>query len=136
MSKFLVTFVLLLSLFVTNNNLSFSEDKSSKIGVIINHASWCPACQANGERVKMNVVSKYMDSKNVEIIVNDLSDDKTMAKSQKELTSIGLSDFSKNNKGTGMIYFVDLKTKKVFNSTNVTKSNEELIKEFDKNIKH
>lgn len=136
MSKFLLTFVLLLSFFVTDSNLSYSEEKSSKIGVIINYASWCPACQANGKRVKMKVFSKFMNTKNVEIILNDLSDEKTITKSQKKLTSLGLSDFTKNNKSTGTIYFVDLSTKKVINTTNVTKTNEELIKEFNMYLKN
>ena len=136
MSKFFVTFAILLSLFVTNSNISISEEKSHKIGVIINQASWCPACQANGERVKTDVVSKYMKAKNLEIVVNDLSNKETIANSQKMLVKLGLDDFTEKNKITGSIYFVDLMTKKVINSISVTKSNDDLFKAFEKNIKH
>lgn len=136
MYKLLISFFLIVTFLITTQKLAIAAEQEAKIAVIINHASWCPACQSNGERVKMNVVSKYMESKNVKILVNDLSNEETILNSQKELNKLGLNEFSKTNKSTGTIYFVDLKTKKVITNTNVTKSNEELIKFFDKNLKN
>lgn len=118
----------------TKNNTITNTD-TAKIIVMVNTASWCPACKANGERVEKNVISQLMTKSNCEIIVNDLTNEETKTNSKRKCDAAGITEVASNNSGTGMIYFINSKTKEIVSKISVVKSNDEIILEFEKAIK-
>jgi hypothetical protein len=97
----------------------------SKVIAVVNHASWCPACQNNGERAQAAFMENNKDGA-IQFVVNDLSNDETKAKSAEELKKVGLDKAMAERKGTGVAYFFDAESKKLINEVSVAKPNEEL----------
>lgn len=109
--------------------------QQSKVTVLVNTASWCPACQANGKRVEKDILSQYMHSEDYNIVVNDLSDESTKEASQRSCKEAGIAKVAANNNGTGTIYFVKTGTQKVISKVSVTKSTEEIKAAFKEALK-
>lgn len=109
--------------------------KTAKVIVMVNTASWCPACKANGKRVEQQVISNYMQNNNYQIVVNDLSNDDTKAVSKTKCAEAGISGVALNNKGTGVIYFINSQTKEIISQISVTKTSEQIKNAFDSAIK-
>jgi predicted Fe-Mo cluster-binding NifX family protein len=97
----------------------------SKVIAVVNHASWCPACQSNGERAHTAFMENNKDGA-IQFIVNDLSTDESKAKSAEELKKNGLDIVMAKNNGTGVAYFFDAETKKLINQISVAKPDQEL----------
>lgn len=108
---------------------------NSKIIAVVNKADWCSTCQKNGERVMSNVLSKYEEPQ-VTIGINDLTNDETKAASKKALEKLGVYALIANEKKTGLVTFIDVKTKKIVGTISVAKSDEEIKDAFDKAIKN
>jgi thiol-disulfide isomerase/thioredoxin len=97
-----------------------------KVYAVINTASWCPACQANGERVEKEIVASYKGNTDVAFLVNNLTDDASKAKSKTTLEEKGVYNSVSSIKGTGQIILVDANTKKVIEQVPVKKSTDEI----------
>lgn len=97
-----------------------------KVYAIINTASWCPACQANGERVEKDIVASYKGNADIAFIVNDLTDDASKAKSKTNLEESGVYTAVSTIKGTGQIILVDAVTKTVIETVPVKKATEDI----------
>lgn len=106
----------------------FAQSEKAKVVVLINSASWCPACKEHGPRVEKNIVPDFMETKACEIVVNDLTDENSKAKSAESLLKAGVLEFANENKMTGMIYFIDAKTKQLISSISVAKTDDEIKK--------
>lgn len=106
-------------------SISAFAGNGSKVIAVVNHASWCPACQNNGERAQAAFMENNKDGA-IQFVVNDLSNDETKAKSAAELKKVGLDKAMAENKGTGVAYFFDADSKKLINTVSVAKSNDEL----------
>lgn len=126
---------MLLMVATTNVNAknTITKEKEAKVIVMVNTATWCPACAGNGARVEKEILSNYMKNPKVSIVVNDMSNDETKKKSKASCEKAGISAVADANKGTGVIYFVDAKTKKVLSQISVTKSTEQINAAF-KNV--
>lgn len=134
--KNVISSVLMLLIVVTstaNAKKVIVKEKEAKIIVMVNTATWCPACAGNGARVEKEVLSSYMKNPKVSIVVNDISNDETKATSKASCEKAGISTVAQANKGTGVIYFIDAKTKTVLSQISVTKSTEEINAAF-KNV--
>lgn len=114
------------------NNVQQTNVEGKHVIVMINTASWCGVCKANGPRVEMNVVSKYMANDHYTIVKNDLSDDQSKKTSLEECTKVGIQEVAQENKYTGIIYFIDPASKQVFDSVSVSKTDTEIMAVFDK----
>jgi len=106
-------------------SISAFAGTGSKVIAVVNHASWCPACQNNGERAQAAFMENNKDGA-IQFVVNDLSNDETKAKSLAELKKVGLDKAMSQRKGTGVAYFFDAGSKKLINEVSVAKPNEEL----------
>jgi len=106
-------------------SLAAFAGNGSKVIAVVNHASWCPACQNNGERAQAAFMENNKDGA-IQFVVNDLSNDETKAKSAAELKKVGLDKAMAENKGTGVAYFFDADSKKLITQISVAKTNEEL----------
>ena len=100
--------------------------QSAKVIALVNKASWCPVCQANGPRFEKDIMPMAMNNKDVQIVMNDLSDDKTIAASSGMLKKAGVVKFAKENKGTGTLYFIDAKSKKLISEISIAQSDDEI----------
>lgn len=96
---------------------------------VVTKAKWCPTCVKNEDRVASEVFSKIDDTK-VTILVNDLSDKDTKVTASETLKKAGLENLKL--KATGVITFVNAKTKKEISSISVSKSSEEIATAFAK----
>ncbi len=126
MKKLLIATVFLLGTTFSG----FAQSHQTKVIALVNKASWCPVCQANGPRFMKNVMPMAMKNKNVQVVMDDLSNEKTKAASLKMLEKAGIADFAKENTATGMLYFIDANTKQLISKVSIAKSNETIEKDF------
>lgn len=110
---------------VTLVSVSAFAGTGSKVIAVVNHATWCPACQNNGERAKAAFMENNKDGA-ILFVTNDLSNDETKAQSAMELKKVGLDKVMMENNGTGVAYFFDAETKKLINKVSVAKSDKEI----------
>ena len=103
-----------------------------KVIALLTKASWCVVCQANGPRFMKDIMPMIRENKEVQIIMNDLSDKKTTATSRRTLQKADLDDFAEKNPATGMLYFFNANTKKLLSSVSLAQSNEEIEKAYQK----
>lgn len=123
MKKVITTFASVM--FIMLISVAAFAGTGSKVIAVINHATWCPACQENGERAQATFMENNKDGA-IQFIANNLSNDETKAKSAEELKKAGLDKKMSEFKGTGVAYFFDAESKELINYISVTKSNEEL----------
>lgn len=112
------------------NSLGYHAEEEAKIIVLVNTANWCPACRANGERLEQEILFQFMDDPQYIILVNDLSDDKSIAQSLPAINQNGLSEFVRKNKATGTIFFIDAASKRMHSKISVTKDSEAIKRAF------
>ena len=98
---------------------------------LLNKASWCPVCWSNGPRFEKDVMPMVMENKDVQMVMNDLSDDKTKAASKEMLGKAGINSFAKKNTNTD-IFFLDAKTKKLLSKVSLAQPNEEIKQPYEK----
>lgn len=98
--------------------------QQTKVIAIINKASWCPVCKANGEKVMM-LMPEYM-GKDITFLMNDLTDETTKKESMTELEKHNAWDFVKDYDKTGFITIVDTKSNKIIETISVSKSEQDL----------
>jgi hypothetical protein len=122
MKKLLVATLLFMGIAISG----FAQQ--AKVIALVNKASWCPVCQANGPRFEKDIMPMAMQNKNVQIVMNDLSDDKTKAASLPMLEKAGIAAFAKKNTGTGTLYFIDARSKKLISEVSLAKSDDEIKK--------
>lgn len=127
----MITFIAFANVTISQATNSTSNTDVQKVIVMVNTASWCPTCRKHGKRVEENVISDYRKNNMFQIIINDLSNKETKAVSKVNYTNAGLTEIAKNNKGTGVIYFIDAKTKKLISQISISKTNNEISKAFD-----
>jgi hypothetical protein len=104
-----------------------AQNQNPKIIALLNKASWCPVCKANGARVEKDLMPMLMQDKNVQLVMNDLSNNDTKAASKPMLDKAGIASFAQKNQGTGMLYFVDAKSKKQISSVSIAEANEKIM---------
>ncbi len=112
-----------------------SASKATKVVAIINTASWCPACQANGKRVETDIVASYKGNENIAFMVNNLSNKETKETSKEALEKKGVYKSMEKIKSTGLIILINAETKEVIKQLKVTATTDELKKEIDAAIK-
>lgn len=116
-----------------------------QIIAVVNSANWCGVCKANGERFGSNILP-YV-AKGLVVVMNDLTDEKTIAKSKADLKKMGLYKqiYKTKRKGvgrmmqacgmihgkdkqmvSGIVVFIDAKTLKVLSETSIAITNAEM----------
>lgn len=130
MKKFLIASVILMSISMFTN----AQNENVKVIALVSSADWCGTCKANGSRLEKEILPSYMMNKDYLVVMNDQSNDQTKAMSKTNLEKEGIYEFAKENKATGMIYFIDAVSKKQISSISVSKSTEDIKKAFDNAI--
>ena len=103
---------------------SFAQQ--AKVIAFVNKATWCHVCQENGPRFVKEVMPMAMKNKNVKIVMNDVSDEKTTAASLPMLKKVDIEKFAKKNTATGMLYFIDSTSKKMIAKVSLAESTEKI----------
>lgn len=111
-----------------------AQNVQPKVIALLTKASWCPVCQANGPRFMKEVMPMVMKNKEVEMVMNDLSDKKTVAMSKGMLEKAGIYKFAQNNPATGILYFFDAKSKELISKVSLAESNEEIEKAYQEAV--
>lgn len=109
-----------------------AQTRSPQLIVLLNKASWCPVCKANGSKVMKDLMPMLMKDKNVMVVMNDVSDKSTKAKSEPMLEKAGIVTFAENHMATGMLYFIDASTKKWLASVSIANPNMQIEMVFKK----
>ena len=107
-----------------------AQNAQPKVIALLTKASWCPVCQANSPRFMKDVMPMVMKNKEVKMVMNDLSDKKSIAMSKGMLEKAGIYNFAEKNPATGMLYFFDGKTKELISKVSLAESNEEIKKAY------
>ncbi len=115
-----------------------STTVETPIIAVVTRANWCSVCKANGERFSNNTMP--YSTKGLAIIMNDLTDEITIAKSKTELKKSALYKqiYKTNRKGvgrmmqscglihgknksmaSGIVTFIDAKTLKIISTTSI-----------------
>ena len=128
MKQLICAVALVMSFSFTTN----AQKVQPKVIALITKAFWCVVCQANGPRFMKDIMPMIRGNKEVQIIINDLSDKKTTATSRRPLQKAGIDDFAEKNLATGMLYFFNANTKKLLSSVSLAQSNEEIEKAYQK----
>lgn len=122
-----------------------STTVETKIIAVVNRANWCGVCKTNGERFGNNIMPYA--TKGLVIVINDLTDETTIAKSKADLkkSSLYKQIYKTNRKGvgrmmqvcgilhgkeknmaSGIVTFIDAKTLKVLSETSIATSDAEM----------
>ncbi len=129
--------------------VSFGQEtggnNQSKIIAVINRANWCTVCKLNGERFGATIMP--YTAKGLAIIMNDLTDDASIARSKTELKnhSVYKQIYETKRKGvgramqvcgmvhgkgksmvSGIVTFIDAKTLKVLSEKSIAITDEEM----------
>ncbi len=104
----------------------FAQSQNPKVIALINKASWCPVCQANGPRFEKDIMPMVMNNTDVKMVMNDLSNDQTKTASADMLEKAGVAKFAKKNTATGVLYFLDPTSKKLISKISISKTDEEI----------
>ncbi len=138
-------FLMVLSFMPYGQETSGVQSTKIKVIAVVNRANWCGVCKANGERFGSNIMP--YTAKGVAIIMNDLTDETTIAQSKAELekSSLYKQIYKTNRKGvgrmmqvcgivhgkdksmaSGIVTFIDAKTLKVLSETSISITDSEM----------
>src|SRR5690606_39590274 len=67
--------------------------------------------------------SDLMENKDVKMLMNDLSDEVSKAKSKEMLDKAGIYKLAEKNTGTGMLYFLDAQSKNLLSKVSLARTN-------------
>jgi hypothetical protein len=133
--------------------VSYGQETSStqsttdeiKVIAVVNKANWCAVCKANGERFGNNIMPYA--TKGLTIVMNDLTNETTIAKSKADLkkSSLYKQIYKTNRKGvgrmmqvcgivhgkektmaSGIVTFIDAKTLKVLSESSIAITDAEM----------
>ena len=107
-----------------------AQSSQPKVIALLTKASWCPVCQENGPRFMKDVMPMVMKNKDVKMVMNDVSNDETKASAKPMLEKAGIYNFAQENPGTGMLYFIDAKTKKLVSKVSLAEPNDVIGKAY------
>lgn len=109
-------------LFVTTMFLTLSaafSQTNNKLVVMVTRANWCPPCRANESKIKNELIPAYADTKEVLIVINDITNRRTKANSKPALQRAGVYEISLKEQATGSITLIYPATGKIINRLHV-----------------
>jgi len=127
MKKLLLLFTL--SLFVSS--IAFSQP-GKKLVVMVTRANWCPTCRANEGKIKNELIPYYSSSKDIVIVINDVTNKRTKNKATPLLQSSGVYEIAQKEQATGVISLINPLTGKTINRIYVSYSLDEIKKAIER----
>jgi hypothetical protein len=99
------------ALLITVSVGAFAQAQA-KVIALVTKANWCSICVANGGRTVANFTKNNSDGF-FNLVANDVTDAKTKTASLPSLKNAGVDKIAGNYPATGVITFIDAKTKRV-----------------------
>jgi len=118
-------------LFITLSLLTFSaafSQTNKKLVVMITRANWCPTCRANEGKIRNELLPAYSNSKEVVVVINDVTNRRTKAKSKPILQAAGVYDISLKEQATGLVTIINPLTGRILKQLYVSYSLPEMEK--------
>lgn len=118
--------------FLSFSNVSFAQSgleerppaEIPNVAFVLSKSASCGVCKANEKRVMDEVLSK-LEGEHTKLVINDLSNKDTKEASANLLTKLEISDLV-GKKNTGVIYFINLDTKKLISTISLAKPSKEI----------
>lgn len=107
--------------------VSFSQS-SKKLVVMVTRANWCPTCRANEGKIKDELIPAYESSKDVLVVINDVTNKHSKNKAKAILQSAGVYDIAQKEQATGVIALINPINGKIINHIYVSYSVDEIKK--------
>jgi hypothetical protein len=148
----LIIAIMLLAIGHSSYSQTSEITQNTKLIAVVNKATWCAACKANGDR--FGVLLFTYASKGVTIYVNDLSNEKTKEASKQELEKANVYEavyttprkgmgkalkacgMVKDKKQTtdvaGIVTFIDAKSHKQVKQISISETDDEMKKTINK----
>lgn len=96
--------------------------------VLVTRANWCPTCRANDAKIKNELIPLYISSANVTVVINDVTNKRSKARSRSELVAAGVYEISLREYSTGAIALIDPQSGLILNRLYVSNSIETMKK--------
>ena len=110
------------------SSLATLAQNNKKLVVIITRANWCPACRSSENKINNDLIPAYSNSKDVTIVVNDITNKKSKAKSKPVLAAAGVYEQSLKEQASGSIALINLATGRVIDRLYVVYETEKIKK--------
>ncbi len=123
MQKTVLFFIFLL----IGSTIVYSQT-NKKLIVLVTRANWCPTCRANDGKIKNELIPLYISSENVSVVINDVTNKRSKARSRSELMSAGVYEISLKEYSTGAIALIDPRSGLILNRLSVSNSFETMKK--------
>jgi len=101
--------------------------QSNDLYIVINEATWCKYCKANGERINQ-LIDKYALNNKVLVINNDVTNEETLQK-------LGLFEFMEYRKEAAVVFVFNAKTSKITDRFTIKLDNQKIIANLNKSLK-
>lgn len=95
---------------------------------MVTRANWCPTCRANESKINHELLPAYSASKDVAVVINDVTNKRTRTKSKPALLAAGVYTISLKEQATGVITIVHPLTGKIVKRLYVSYSLDEIQK--------
>lgn len=87
---------------------------------MVTKANWCPPCRASEGKIKNELIPAYSNSKEVMVVINDITNKRTRANSKPALQAAGVYEISRKEQATGSIAIIDPANGKIVNRLHVS----------------
>ncbi|MBS1666967.1 MAG: hypothetical protein JST58_06290 [Bacteroidetes bacterium] len=123
------TFLFLALCLISATSLFSQSDK--KLVVMITRANWCPTCKANESKIKTGLIPAYSASKDIEVVLNDVTNRRSKARSKPLLEAAHVYPIAEKELATGTVLLINPATGAILRKMYVSDSLEELKKGID-----
>jgi thiol:disulfide interchange protein len=118
-------FKLIITAILMSVSFTATAQTESKVIALVTKANWCSICKANGERTIGNFTKNNEDNF-FSLVANDVTDKSTKKASLPSLKKVGVDKIASSHPGTGVITFIDAKSKKILMQLTVANTDDEL----------
>jgi thiol:disulfide interchange protein len=118
-------FKLIITAILISLSFAATAQTESKVIALVTKANWCSICKANGERTIDNFTKNNEDNF-FSLVANDVTDKSTKKASLPSLKKVGVNKIASSHPGTGVITFIDAKSKKILMQLTVANTDDEL----------
>jgi thiol:disulfide interchange protein len=118
-------FKLIITAILMSVSFAATAQTEPKVIALVTKANWCSICKANGERIIGNFTKNNEDNF-FSLVANDVTDKSTKKTSLPSLKKVGVDKIANSHPGTGVITFIDAKSKKILMQLTVANTDDEL----------
>ena len=123
--------IVLVTVMATAGETKAQRSEPSVIA-LVNKASWCHICEENSARFEREILPAIKKNKSVQLVVNNVTDKKTKDLSRPKLEQAGLIEIAKKYKATGVIYFLDAKSKRLLSKISLASTSNDITTAYQK----